>query len=362
MERLSAEDVHAQKVSELGLDASALDLTSVEAIAGSIRRLAGVLCPCAARSLVRDIVRPLRGLVDDMPAMKALVETTLEKMIAHGDLCDYVRLSAEGDTGKSSLIYANPPSFVPRDNGSAILLGIAMHQLSVLDDEFAQRIEYINHVRRIDPLSGEDLHGELQQAGFVRIAPEMWLKAPETGPPLEHLARFNIELDRAHDSGEIPGLTILDPERPVRYYRGRWVTPRSQTGQFVARRSQAYGSDLWCYVRLESGEPKALVDLPRAHGRWRGCDEAWLLQLAIDASRNNPQWFRLCPLSGDAIAMEFFSPVPMWAQRRWDAVGEPIPRSGCLFAYRLRLSEVEEEVKYAREALWLQPLDAAAES
>jgi hypothetical protein len=54
--------------------------------------------------------------------------------------------------------------------------------------------------------------------------------------------------------------------------------------------------------------------------------------------------------------MEFFSPVPMWARRRWDAVGEPLTASGCLFAYRLAETELTEEVRFAREALWLDEM------
>ena len=54
--------------------------------------------------------------------------------------------------------------------------------------------------------------------------------------------------------------------------------------------------------------------------------------------------------------MQFFSPVPAWAQRRWDAVGEPIESSRCLFAYRLPGNEIDEEMRYARDMLWLEEL------
>ena len=54
--------------------------------------------------------------------------------------------------------------------------------------------------------------------------------------------------------------------------------------------------------------------------------------------------------------MQFFSPVPAWAQRRWDAVGEPTTNQGCLFAYRLAGSELAEELRFARGTLWLEEL------
>ena len=62
MKQLGPAEVHAQKVAELGLDPGSLDLASVEAIAGALRRAAGFLCPCTAPTLVRSVVHPLRGL------------------------------------------------------------------------------------------------------------------------------------------------------------------------------------------------------------------------------------------------------------------------------------------------------------
>jgi hypothetical protein len=46
----------------------------------------------------------------------------------------------------------------------------------------------------------------------------------------------------------------------------------------------------------------------------------------------------------------------MWAKRRWDAIGEAIPAAGCLFSYRINESELEEELRFAQDALWLLPL------
>lgn len=103
-----------------------------------------------------------------------------------------------------------------------------------------------------------------------------------------------------------------------------------------------------------------MIDFPRRGSRWRGCDEAWHLQMAIDAKRGSPQSFRVTP-SGNAAVLELFSPTPAWARRRWDAIGEPVPRAGCLFAYRIPKTEVEEERRFAHEALWLDEMTAASE-
>jgi len=357
MRRLSAAEVHEQKVLELGLDPSALDLTSIEAIAGALRRAASFLCPCAPPTLVRDVVRPLRGLVDDLKTVKVLVENTLDAMIAHGDIFEHRDMIEDSPEHRiSTLLYAAPAAFVTRKSGAAILLGIASDQLSALPDDLEARIEYVNHLRRLNPTPGENLQDELVKLGLIKVTYADWLRMPSIETANQYLLQLNRLLDAVQPSRDVPGLLLLDPERPVRYYRGRWVEPRSQSGRFVARRNQAYGAQLWCYVQLHNGNPEHLLDLPLTGSRWRGCDEAWRLQLAIDAMRGKAQQFRIRPGPKSTAVMEFFSPVPMWAQRRWDAVGEPVPSSGCLFAYRLPETELAEETRFAREILWLDEI------
>lgn len=359
MRQLTAAQVHEQKVVELGLDPSALDLTSSEAIAGALRRMASFLCPCAAATLVRGVVRPLRGLVNDLEAMKVLVEETLEAMIAHGDILEYRDLEQSPAHERAELLYAAPAAFVARKSGMVFLLGITSDQLSAVPDDLQKRIEYVNHLRRLSPGPGEDLRADLAQLGLIELSYEDWLRTPPPETPGQQVYRLDGLLDAAQPSREVPGLLLLDPERSVRYYPGRWVEPRSQSGRFVARRSQAYGAPLWCYVQLLNGNPERLIDLPIADSRWRGCDEAWYLQMAIDAKRGEPQRFRVHQGPGCTRVMEFFSPVPMWARRRWDAVGEPVSSSGCLFAYRLAEAELSEELRFAREALWLDELNGS---
>jgi hypothetical protein len=353
MRRLSKAEVHAQKITELGLDPNALDLTSIEAVAGALRRVASFLCPCSSATLVRGVVRPLRGLVDDLESMRVLVEDTLNAMIAHGDFLEFRDVDDSQGIKASTQLYAAPAAFVVRESGKLILLGIASDHLSALPDELETRIEYVNHIRRLSPVSGENLPDDLVQLGLIKLSYADWLKMPQVETPENLLLRINNLLDEAESSFEIPGLTILDPERPVRFYRGRWVEPRSQSGRFIARRNQAYGAQLWCYVQLRNGNPEKLIDFPLVGSRWRGCDEAWHLQLAIDANRRVPQRFRVHPGPGNTKVLEFFSPVPMWAQRRWDAIGEPVQSSGCLFAYRLAENEFAEELCFVREVLWL---------
>jgi hypothetical protein len=355
MRRLTIEEVHARKIRELGLDPEALDLTTPEGLAGALRRAASYLCPCSAATLVRAVVRPLRGLVPDLDKAKELVKETLEAMIAHGDVLEQPEVQGDAPSARV-LLYAAPASFVVRQSGLVVLLGVAADQLSPLPSELERRIQYLGHVRRLAPSSREDLRSELRQLGLLELTSDAWLKGPKPGAASQLVAANDRALDGVAPSRDIPGLLLLDPTKPVRYYRGRWAEPKAQTGRFVARRQQAYGADLWCYVQVTNGQPERMIDLPQRGSRWRGCDEAWHLQLAIDAQRGSPQQFRVGPCVGEAVVLEFFSPVPAWARRRWDAIGEPVPSTGSLFAYRILKTEIDEERRFAREALWLEEI------
>lgn len=359
MRQVMITEIHARTVRELGLDPSVLGLTSTEAIASLLRRAASLHCPCAPATLVRDVIQPLRGLVDDLDATKRVVEETLDAVVGNGDVIEH--RAVDVDTGRSAtLLYTAPPSFLIRKSGSAMLLGIVPDHLSALPEELQARIEYLNHVRRLVPIASEDLRGRLIGFGLIEIGYDHWLRAPRHETAAQLLSRMNQRLDSAQPSRAVPGLMLLDPDRSVRYYRGRWVEPRTQSGRFVARRGQAYGAPLWCYVDLQNGNPERIIDLPLESGRWRGCDEAWRVQMAIDAQRAKPQRFRVRLGPGETYTIDFFSPVPMWAQRRWNAVGEPVKEPGCLFAYRLHKTELGEELRFAREELWLEELPQSA--
>ena len=353
MKQLTRTAVHLRGVAQLRLDPNRMDLTSVEAIAAALRRAARFLCPCASATLVRAVVEPMKGLVEEIEIFRESVWDTLEAMIAHGDFLEHVDIE---ESSNSTLVYGAPLGFVARDSGAVILLGVSSNQLSSLPNDLADRVEYVKHLRRLRPLPNEDLSVVLPQLGLRKVSYLGWLQSPGNEAPEQLISRLDRLLDGGAASGEVPGLSILDPEQSVRFYRGRWREVHADSGRFVARRSQAYGSNLWCYVELSNGEPQRLIDFPLAGSRWRGCDEAWHLQMAIDAQRGAPQRFRLVPDGEGDIVMQFFSPVPAWAQRRWDAVGEPTTNQGCLFAYRLSESELVEELRFASSTLWLEEL------
>jgi hypothetical protein len=90
----------------------------------------------------------------------------------------------------------------------------------------------------------------------------------------------------------------------------------------------------------------------------RGCDEAWRLQLAIDALARHPQRFRVRRSTpSENIVVDFFSPIPRWAQRRWDVLGEAVEPDRSLFAYRFPWAEFSAVRRDLEDDLWLTELE-----
>lgn len=354
MKVLTVEELHACGVRILGLDPEACDLFSVEAIAAALRRTAGFLCPCPQRTLVQTVVEPLEKVVSNEDQFYEVVENTLEAMITYGDLLEEYEVAAVERSSRSSLLYASPPSFVWRDSGTVFLIGIAPDHASPLPERLTTRIDYLNHIRRLSPESGENLRRDLKQLGLTELTMDVWCKkAPPHETSNEHLRRLSSKLKPT--SGLIEGLKILNSAKPVTHYRRRWEEAKTQTGRFVGRRPQVYGNDAWCYIELVQGQAMNLLEFPTTNSRLRGCDEAWQMQLAIDAERGQPQRFKVRPAMYSSV-VEFYSPLPMWATRRWDIAGEPITTTSGLVAYKFAASEISEEIKFMQRELWLKQI------
>jgi hypothetical protein len=360
MRRISSLEVHERAIRSLAMDSSSLDLTTIEGIAGSLRRAAGFLCPCAETELSDAAFQSLRDLSDNPKQLLELIHTTLANLVAYGDLIESEVPQTQGENSPGILLYLTPPSFVMRKDGSAFLLGIAPDDLFPLPEDYAKRIEVDGHVKRMLPMADENLRSSLSQFGLFELPMEQWVRTPFKEPAQNHVFRFNNLLSLAPSSGTLSGIRVLESSKSVRYYPGRWAEPRNQTGRFVARRPQAYGADLWCYFQLERGNTQRFIDLPAFDKRWRACDEAWRLQAAIDACNSTPQQFRIRPgPTKTTSVLDLFSPVPAWTQRRWDLIGRPVPRNGSLLSYVLPTSAVKEEIDFMKSFLWLADLREA---
>jgi hypothetical protein len=329
-------------------------------LAALVRRAAGILCPCSERTIFRAVLESLQHLADDAAHLETEVENAVEKAMIAGDLLEFSQATTSDPDAKGTWVFAAPPSFVARPNGSVFLMGIAPDEPSPLAPSLSARILYERHFRLIHQEPSENLPQILRELGVLELSEQSWLKLPKEETAKVFLDRLERELMVQPTSGSVPDLLILDSARDPSYYKGRWVAPRRETGCFVARRPQAYGAPLWGFAHLADGALDKFLDFPPRRERWRGCDFAWHLQLAIDSCRGSPQKYRRRQAQ-DGICLDFFSPLPLWAERRLAIIGRPAERSRCLFTYQILECELAAEEEFLRRRLWLAPTESSRE-
>jgi hypothetical protein len=353
LDRLAPSQVRTEVVGALGLDPCAFGLTSTEVLAAAMRRAASFLCPATPRALIAAVVEALDGLsgssADDL---RQQLEPLIEILVAYGDLME---LPLDDIGGTRSHIFLGPPAFVRR-SGGCLLLGVRPDGAPIVDETLLAAVESRGHLRVLQ--SREHAADDLLLAeGLTELSVEHWLHAPRSSSPSELVEVYATRLVSARGATEIPGLRLLDPTTSVRYYRGRWRDVRpTDTGRFVARRPQAFGSDLWCFVQLREGEVSNLIDLPITSHLKSGADEAWRLQAALDVIAGAPQRIRVSQAQSTSskALLDLFSPVPSWCQRRLDAVATGVARSrGALVSYQIPREEVDEEIDFLKAMMWL---------
>jgi hypothetical protein len=278
----------------------------------------------------------------------------LDLLVSAGDLLD-LRQAAERST---RLLYLGPPTFIEREPGVYLLLGIRPFGAPLVDSELASHIEYEGHTRilKLEPV---EALGQLARNGLHQLSGERWAASPQKEAARELVERVKTKLDVAAPSGEIEDLAVLDPNSSVRYYRGRWrpAQPADQ-GDLLARRPQAYGADLWCAVRFDDGRPAKLVDFPLHDLVNPARDEAWRFQMAVDALRGSPQVYRVTSMAARAESVvSFFSPIPGFAERYLQLKGMALPDAPrALMAFRVPNGALPALMTLLTDLLWLKPL------
>lgn len=338
---------------QLGLPPGAVGIESDEFLSAALRRLAGIHCPCPLPTLAARLAESLFHLSKVRPAdLRERAIEVLDRMVLQGDLLELHDVTTIDPTARGSWLFAAPPTFISRPDGSNLLLGLADDEATPLPAELASRITYRGVSRWLIAGADEALSTALKQFGMIELSEVAWLKPPRTETAEGFVEAFNQRLSAAGPSGEIRDLTILNPAKSPTYYKGRWGDPNDLTGRFVARRPQAYGSPIWGYAELANGQTLKFVDLPLKADRYRGCDTAWRLQAAIDHLRSQPQRYRLEQAEGGSN-FHFFGPIPFWAERRFITLGRPAAVSQSLFAYWLPSAEVEKQSGFLQSYLWM---------
>jgi hypothetical protein len=305
------------------------------------------------------VTKSLKHLVDE-ENFDERIEEAIEALMSGGDLLELSHATTDDPAVRGTWLFAAPPGFIVRPSGSIFLVGVVSDQDTYLPLELTERIQYEGYVRMLLPKHDEDLAEELAEFGLQKLSQDSWLKCPRERSASELYEDFSHKLQSLPRSGAIPDLQLLDPGQPVTYYRGRWVKVKKQSGFFVGRRPQEYGSPVWCFVEIQDGEAKKLLDFPIPKDRWRGCDTAWHLQMAVDHLRGAPQCYRL-RRNDEGICLDFFSPLPLWAQRRLMIIGCKAVAKNCLFSYRIPEQELQEEERFLQERLWLTRQNGSGE-
>jgi hypothetical protein len=298
----------------------------------------------------------LQHIASDASSLTERIDACIEGLIVAGDFLELADVTTSDVAAKGTWIFAALPSYVVRPSGSVFLAGVVPDQDTFLPQSLASRVINEGFTRLILPSPDEDLAGELREQGLHQLSEGAWLRSPRSERPDEMLSRFKRLVAKQSPSGTVKDIQILDPTRPVTYYRGRWIIPERQSGTFVARRPQEFGAPIWCFVVVESGITTRLLDLPGEESRWRACDVAWHLQMAIDYCRRNPQRYRR-RAERDGIRFDFFSPLPQWSERRLMIFGRALARESSLMSYRLSPVEAQTEERFLQERLWLSRTD-----
>ena len=350
--RLTREQVLANCRETLGLGSSTENALDDTLLAALLRRSAGINCPCSRATLRASVAGSSQALSPDRDGLADRLDATVEGLIVGGDLLELNDVVTDDSDVRQTWVFAAPPSFVIRPSGTAFVFGVVPDHDAFLPSSISSRLHHEGLTRWIAPRADDDLAQELQNHGLQKMSDAAWLKSPRRESAADMLARFERRLGDGTPTTAIRDLEILDRNRPVDYYRGRWVAPSNHNGTFVARRPLEFGAAMWCVVRVEGGTPVRLIDLPLPGTRWRGCDTAWHLQMAIDYCGGNPQRYRR-RAAGGKVRFDFFSPLPQWSERRLMMFGAAVARDRSLLAYVLPIAEAQTEETLLQESLWL---------
>ena len=352
IERVTASEVLAGCRHTLGLSDQGGGSIDDALLAALLRRSAGIHCPCSRATLRASVLECTQGLATNDASRSQRIDEAIEALTVGGDLLELDDVVTEDSDVRQTWVFAAPPGFVIRPNGTAFIFGVVPDQDAFLPSSLGNRVLYDGFTRSIESQPDEDIADELQGQGLQQLSDSAWLKSPRREPPADMISRVDQCLARQPPITIVDNLKILDSVRPVTYYPGRWVIPTNQTGTFVSRRPQEFGAPMWCLVRLEDGVPVRLLDLPFEKTRWRACDAAWHLQMAIDHCRHNPQQYRRRPETR-GVRFDFFSPLPQWSQRRLMVFGNSMPPEKSLLSYLVPSAQAETEEKFLRDGLWL---------
>jgi hypothetical protein len=350
------EQIDGEWVTLLGLEALQAPETdeglgSEAAIACSLRRAASFGAPIARQDLIGSVLTAIADYVADHDELRTRIGEVLDRLLDHGDLLE----GSKSASRPGRIILLRPPAFVSSTE-AYFLLGVRPDGAPIIADEKATGdLVHRGPIRMIQPIQ-EGIHDVLLDEGFQEVSIEQWVSAPAETSAADLLGQYRARLAESPDSGEIEGIEILDPASDRSFYRGRFRHPsKDESGCFVSRRPQQFGSSRWCFAEFEDGTTRKVIDLPLMEGFGRPADEAWRLQAAIDRLAGHPQFARVGDRADGEVSISFFGPLPSWAQKRLNLLGRSDEGCrGALFSYRLGDGDLAIESEFLSSRLWLK--------
>jgi hypothetical protein len=333
----------------LDLPDSEENLGAEEALAAALRRAASFRAPIPRRPLIGEVSTAIAPYLHEDGSLRDRVRGMLDRLIDHGDLLE----ARKEDSGTRRIVLLRPPAFVEAGD-TYFLIGVRPDGAPILTADLEGRLARRGAVRMLRPASDETSQ-ELLDAGLQKVSVDQWVGAPAPLPAPEFLAIYRARLAESPAVGEIEGLEILDPDSDIRFYKGRFRHPSAKdTGFYVARRPQQFGPSRWCLAELHHGDCEKVIDLSAMAGLGRPTDEAWRLQAAIDSALSHPQVARVEGGPGER-KISFFGPLPAWARKRVDLLGQQTDRSrGALFTYSATDADLTSLGDFLVESLWLR--------
>jgi hypothetical protein len=336
----------------VGLSQVQFSVNSPEFFAILVRQAAASISPCTRRELTEHVLKHLSPLAPERPWRDEIRET-IESLLALGDL---VEVCDEGQETNETAVYLAPNSFVELTAGLIVLLGGYQNVKRLIPTSIDAELSHVWYTRRLHVTNADVVRETLLDFGFLKLRPEFWLRSPDGLTAPEQARRYDEALSRLElRPALIEEVLILDTNVDVKRYSRRWSPLQGQTGRFVGRRPQAFGSRLWCYMEVANGMVVRHIDLPHFEQHSSAFDEAWHLQLGLDSLNGTPQLFsvRAGAQSGERV-IDIYSLLPSWALRRWNSLGLPVQDKAAWFSFAIQEKYVQTEIDFATERLWLK--------
>lgn len=344
----------ARQLGLADIDGASGELSSA-LIAAVLRRIAVTTCPCPREVFVGSAVDAFTGL-GEAETIKLRVREVLDSLVVIGDLLELGGSTSLPGVVAEDWLYCAPPAFVARE-GSVLLLGIESEDQADLPASLRSHVVRQRELRYLQSNGDDGIAEQLRAAGYVEISKVAWTRLPQNQTADKFFEGVVRRLRESGGQGVLEGLQVYGSADQARHFASRLVTPTGRSGYHVGRRPQAFGSPIWVFVELDRGRPVQFLDLPWRGGKFRGCDHGWRIQSALDARVGKPQTYRVVPLEGDLDRYEFFSPVPLWIERKVRIEGEKVQANGALFAYVLDRHSGHGIDELVQSYMWFKKTD-----